>query len=93
MFPFLQGKYIRDVLRERCPVPITAENDANSAAIAELRSGALCGAEEAVAVILGSSIGGAIIHNGQVCLGKYFSAAEFSLVKVNSDDDSVHHLW
>lgn len=93
VFPFLQGTYIRDLLRSRCPLPITVENDANSAAIAELRSGALCGVKESVAVILGSSIGGAVIHNGQICHGKHFSAAEFSLVKVNSDDDSVHHLW
>ena len=92
-FPYLQGKYIRDVLRTRCPVSIAVENDANSAAIAELRSGALCGVEDAVAVILGSSIGGAIIRNGKIYYGRHFSAAEFSLMKVNSDDDSLHHLW
>lgn len=92
-FPYLQGEYIRDILRARCPVPIAVENDANSAAIAELRSGALCGVEDAVAVILGSSIGGAIIRNGEVCYGKHFSAAEFSLIKVDSGDDSLHHLW
>lgn len=93
VFPFLKGQYIRDMLRTRCPVPISVENDANSAAIAELRSGALCGVGEAVAVILGSSIGGAMIHGGKICYGKHFTAAEFSLIKINADDDSIHHLW
>lgn len=93
VFPFLKGQYIRDMLRARCPVPISVENDANSAAIAELRSGALCGVGEAVAVILGSSIGGAMIHGGKICYGKHFTAAEFSLIKINADDDSIHHLW
>ena len=92
-FPYLQGKYIRDILRARCPVPIAVENDANSAAIAELRSGALCGVADVVAVILGSSIGGAIIRNGEVYYGKHFSAAEFSLIKADSGDDSLHRLW
>ncbi len=93
VFPFLQWKYVRDILRSRCPIPITVENDANSAAIAELRSGALCGVEDGIAVILGSSIGSAIIRNGEVYYGKHFSAAELNLIKVNSDDDSLHHFW
>ena len=93
VFPYLQGKYIRDVLRARCPVSISVENDANSAAIAELRSGALCGVEDAVAVILGSSIGGAIIRNGEIYYGRHFSAAEFSLIKVDCCDDSLRRLW
>ena len=92
-FPFLRDKYIRDLLKARCPVPISVENDANSAAIAELRSGALSGVQEGVAVILGSSVGGAIIHNGEICYGKHFRAGEFSLLKVDRNDDSVHHLW
>ena len=74
-------------------MPISVENDANSAAIAELRSGVLSGVQEGVAVILGSSIGGAIIHNGEICYGRHFRAGEFSLLKVDHNDDSVHHLW
>ncbi len=92
-FPFLKGTYISDILREQCPVTITVENDANSTAIAELYSGCLQGTKEAVAVILGSSIGGAVIHNGEVYYGKHFCAAEFSLIKTDPSDDSLHHLW
>ena len=72
---------------------MTVENDANSAAIAELHSGCLQGTKEAVAVILGSSIGGAVIHNGKVHYGTHYCAAEFSLIKVDSADDSLNHLW
>lgn len=92
-FPFLGGKNIRDFLPAACPLPVTVENDARSAAIAELRSGALAGVQDAIAIILGSSIGGAIIHNGRIQYGRHFSAAEFSLIKVDSTDDSLHRLW
>lgn len=92
-FPYLRGHYIRDLLKARCPLPISVENDANCAVIAELRSGALSGVKEAVAVILGSSIGGTIIRNGEVFHGTHFSAGEFSLIKVDSQDDGLHHLW
>lgn len=92
-FPYLRDHYIRDLLRSRCPVPVTVENDANCAAIAELRSGALAGVKEGVAVILGSSIGGAIIRDGKIYHGTHFCAAEFSMLKVDYLDDGLHHLW
>lgn len=81
-FPFLAGKNIRDVMPAGCALPVTVENDANSAAIAEARSGALAGVQDAVVILLGSSIGGAILQDGAVRYGRHFSAAEFSLIKV-----------
>ena len=46
-----------EALRERIPVPVTMENDARCAALAELWHGNLAGCRNAAAVILGTGVG------------------------------------
>jgi predicted NBD/HSP70 family sugar kinase len=57
-----------EALRERIPVPVTMENDARCAALAELWHGNLAGCRNAAAVILGTGVGGGIIVNGEIRL-------------------------
>lgn len=90
-FDFLRGHNIQELLSCKCPVSI--ENDANCAALAEINFGSLKGVQDAVVVVLGSSIGGAIILNGSIYYGKHYSAGEFSLIKTNGEDDTLHQLW
>lgn len=67
-----------EALRERIPVPVTMENDARCAALAELWQGNLRGCRDAAAVILGTGVGGGIIVNGEILRGMHFVAGELS---------------
>lgn len=77
---------IVEILEKRCGVPVTVENDAKCAALAEVWRGALKGCRNAAAVICGTAVGGAVICNGKVVRGKRFMAGEFSYVLTESSD-------
>lgn len=77
---------IVEILEKRCGVPVTVENDAKCAALAELWRGSLAGCRNAAAVICGTAVGGAVICNGEVVRGKRFMAGEFSYLLTESSD-------
>jgi predicted NBD/HSP70 family sugar kinase len=66
-------------------VPVSVENDAKSAALAELHAGELKGCETGAVLILGTGIGGALIQNGKLYRGAHLFAGEFSYVHINQD--------
>ena len=72
------GFYIRDALQARCPVPITLENDAKCAAIAEAAEGSLKDVPNGMVLIFGTMIGGALIHDHKLYRGSHYSAGEIS---------------
>lgn len=74
--PCLDGYLINEVLSD-CHVPISIENDAKCAALAELWQGSLKGCSSALVMVLGTGIGGAIIQNGKLYKGRHFKAGEF----------------
>lgn len=76
-------RYLHDVrLKERCQerfkVPVSVENDGKAATLGELTSGALRGKKSAIALILGSGVGGGIIIDSKLVKGKNHFAGEFS---------------
>lgn len=77
---------IVELLQKRCPVPITVENDAKCAGLAEVWKGSLKDCKNAVVLVCGTSIGGAIIRDGRVLRGKHFMAGEFSYIATNTKD-------
>ncbi|MEQ7807734.1 ROK family protein [Priestia aryabhattai] len=76
--PYLHNKNIKRLLERRCDVPIPIENDAKSAALAELWLGSVKGHSNAVVLVLGSAVGGGLIINGKLYRGKNLSAGEVS---------------
>ena len=80
-------EYAKEV-SELLGTDVTICNDAKAAAMAEIGYGALQGVRTAVAIILGTGIGGAVIINGTVHDGPHFSAGEFSSLRgdYNSTD-------
>ena len=72
--------YLRDALKQRCPVNISMENDAKCAAAAEASLGALKDVKDGFVLIFGTMIGGGYIKNGRVVHGKHFSAGEVSYI-------------
>ncbi len=71
---------IVEILSSKFKIPVTIENDAKCAAMAELWKGSLENCKNAIAVICGTGIGGAIICNGKVIKGCHFMSGEFSYI-------------
>ena len=65
-------------------VPVTIENDAKAAAMAELSSGVLKGIKDASVVLFGTAIGGCTICNGEIVRGSNQFSGEFSSIKLRS---------
>ncbi len=65
-----------DYFRRELELPVFIDNDANLAALAEVRAGAAKGVSEVIMITMGTGIGGGIIVNGKVYRGSVGSAAE-----------------
>ena len=76
----LKGINIQQLLEARCHVPVSIENDGKAAALAECWNGNLKDCQDGIAIILGTGIGGGIIHNRKVYRGRHAAAGEFSYV-------------
>lgn len=79
-----QGADIRALVAERLPgVDVGVANDANCAALAELRQGALRGVDEGLVVTLGTGIGGGVVIGGTVRTGAHGFAGEVGHITVD----------
>lgn len=81
---YINNVNIVEILQNKTGLPVTAENDAKCAAVAELWKGALKDCENAVVIVCGTAVGGAVIRNREVVSGKNFMAGEFSYVMTDS---------
>jgi glucokinase len=77
-----QGEAVRDRLADRWGVPVTLDNDANGAAVAEWTYGAARGARSAIVVTMGTGIGGGIIIDDHLVRGANGMAGEFGHMQV-----------
>ncbi|MDO4622735.1 MAG: ROK family protein [Eubacteriales bacterium] len=80
---------IVDILQRRCKVPVSVENDAKCAGLAEVWKGALSDCRNGVAMIIGTAVGGAVIVDRKVLHGRNFMAGEFSYIFTNADEYSI----
>ena len=83
-----RGFDIRGALAERLGLPVIYNNDGNSAALYahHVRFGAESGRRDSVAAIVGTGLGGGIIHAGQVIKGAAGMAGELGHVPIPLDD-------
>lgn len=65
--------------------PVYMENDANAAAFGEYMAGALKGAKVAVAITLGTGVGGGVIIDGKIFSGSNFAGAELGHCVIVAD--------
>lgn len=77
---------IARTLQERCGVPVTVENDGKAAALAELWKGSLKDCQNAMVMICGTAVGGALICNRQLIRGSHRMAGEFSYLLTDAYD-------
>lgn len=77
---YVMDENLADELEEFLEHDVTICNDAKSAALAEMGYGNLQGIDNAIVVVLGTGIGGAVVINGKLVKGTHFSAGEFSFI-------------
>lgn len=78
---------IVEVLEKRCRIPVTVENDAKCAALAEVWKGALEDCKDGIVMVVGTGIGGAVIHNREILKGIHNMTGEFSYVITDSEPE------
>lgn len=81
--PYIHNFPIQAELVARFGLPVSIENDANCAALAELASGAGRGASSLAFLVIGTGVGGALIFNHQIWHGAHLFGGEFGYTKVN----------
>ena len=81
----LEGVAVGDLLADRLDLPVTVDNDANVAMLAEHRAGAAKGAVHAVMLTVGTGIGGAIVAGGRLLRGARGAAGELGHIVVDLD--------
>lgn len=74
---------VRAQLAEATGLATVVDNDANTAAYAELRFGVAQGLRDAMVITLGTGIGGGMIVNGQVLRGAHGFAAEIGHFQID----------
>ncbi|HJB23738.1 MAG TPA: ROK family protein [Candidatus Jeotgalibaca pullicola] len=75
--PYIHHIPLREELTKLLGVPVSIENDANCAALAELWQGAASNIQNALFFVIGSGIGGAVIINRELVKGKNLFGGEF----------------
>lgn len=91
---FLIGAAVGSELMKRYQLPVSVQNDGKAAVLAEHWKGNLQGCSNCAVIIIGTGIGGGIILNDRLLVGKDFSAGEFSFVSVNEKcPDTREGYW
>ena len=75
------------MLKEKLGVDFYIENDANAAAYGEYIAGAGKGANDFIAITLGTGVGGGVIIDGKIYSGSNYAGAELGHVVINLDGE------
>lgn len=76
---------VRTMMTERLGKFVKIENDANAAALGEFLAGSAKGCKNAVAITLGTGVGGGIVINGKIYSGSNFAGAELGHMVIVKD--------
>jgi glucokinase len=79
-----------DVMSERLGLPVFADNDGNTSALAEHRAGAAQGASDAVVITLGTGIAGGLILRDELYRGAFGAAGELGHMVIEIDGPPCH---
>ncbi|SMG40048.1 ROK family protein [Dethiosulfovibrio salsuginis] len=74
--PLWENYPLAEILEDRLSLPVYLENDANCAALGEMRFGQGTGLSDFVMLTLGTGIGGAIVSGGKLLMGHRGLAGE-----------------
>lgn len=80
-------------IQERLKVRVSVENDGKCAALAEIWKGNLKDVQNGVVLVIGSGIGGGIIHERKLIKGSHFFAGEVSYMKSDLASDGFQSIF
>ncbi|MGB3160340.1 MAG: ROK family protein [Carnobacterium sp.] len=83
--PYIHHFPIYDELETEFNCPVSFENDANCAALAETWKGAAKGLKNILFVVVGTGIGGSVIVDGEIKHGKHLFGGEFGFMLMTQD--------
>lgn len=81
--PYIHNFKIVPELEKRFGLPVSIENDANCAALAELADGSAKGCNSMAFFVIGTGIGGSIIINQKVWHGAHLYGGEFGFMIID----------
>ncbi|MGN1051338.1 MAG: ROK family protein [Acutalibacteraceae bacterium] len=94
---FFQNWEVSKMMEERLGKKVKIENDANAAALGEFLAGSAKGSKNAVAITLGTGVGGGIIIDGKIYSGSNFAGAELGHMVIVKDGKECgcgrHGCW
>lgn len=88
--PALNGMDVCGELRRRRGVRVVADNDANAAALAQVRFGGHRGVRDLVYITVSTSIGAGVVASGRLVHGSVGGAGEFGHTSVALDDEPCY---
>lgn len=83
--PYIHNFKIQQAIEQRLNLPITLENDANCAALAEVSTGAAKDLSNIMFMVLGTGVGGAVVVDRRLIHGFHLLGGEFGMIL--GDDD------
>ncbi|PFJ17672.1 N-acetylmannosamine kinase [Bacillus cereus] len=83
--PYIHKIPVFKMLTKTFQLPVSIENDANCAALAELWKGAAKDCQNVLFVVIGTGIGGAVIIDGKLQTGAHLYGGEFGLMVLDND--------
>ncbi|MBQ3265419.1 MAG: ROK family protein [Ruminococcus sp.] len=82
---FFKNWEIAKMMEERLHKYTKVENDANAAALGEFLAGSAKGARNAIAITLGTGVGGGIVIDGKIYSGSNYAGAELGHMVIVKD--------
>src|SRR5699024_11273333 len=83
--PYIHGPNLKEALEERTQKRVEIENDANCAALAEIWQGSAKGKKEVAVIVIGTGIGGALVHQDASAQGDQLHGGEFGYMILDPD--------
>ncbi len=84
--PCIHGPNWKEILNKKTDLPVSIENDANCAALAEIFSGRAKNMKDILFIVCGTGIGGAIIKDGKIHHGKHLYGGEIGYMIMEEHD-------
>ncbi|MGL4449953.1 MAG: ROK family protein [Sarcina sp.] len=90
--PCIHGPNWKEILGEATGLPVSIENDANCAALAESFNGSGKSYRDVLFLVCGTGIGGAILREGRIHHGKHLHGGEFGYMIMEEKDGKFYNF-
>ncbi|SDN08107.1 Sugar kinase of the NBD/HSP70 family, may contain an N-terminal HTH domain [Fictibacillus solisalsi] len=95
--PYINEESLTDHLKKMSGLPVSVENDANCAALAEGWRGAAKDADYYICIVIGTGIGGSIVLNRSILRGASLHGGEFGYMIMGGENiegkDPLQSTW